>query len=386
MQNPFYGLILMGLPIEETDKVETAGVSLNRDQLSFTLSVNPKFWNSLKDVQQVEVFKHELLHICFYHCLLGKSFRNWNLFNIAADEEVNQYLDRNSLPEGCVDLVKQFPGLARKAGAKFYYEFLSKDASSSKGKGGSEDTSGQKGNSSGKEGQQTPYGKILDDHSAWKEIENMSEAEKELITESLNKTLVEAWQGAKGRGTVPGSIEEYIKNLLDRKPVFNWKAYFRRLVGNAEEVFVKSSRKKESKRFEGGAGIRKIHCSKILVGIDTSGSVSSKELAEFFTELKHIAKAKCVNVDIAEFDSDIQKVFTMNPNRLDTKVVGRGGTDFQPIVDMYNANRKKYSALVIFTDGEAPVPKNVSGQCIWVITQNCHPDFPGKIVDMKGNI
>lgn len=371
IQNPFYGFVIMGLPIEESDRVPTAGVRLNKNLLTFELTINPKFWASLTDRQQVEVFKHELLHICFYHCFLGKSFKDWNLFNIAADAEVNQYLDKRNLPEGCVDLIGQYPGLAQKAGAKFYYDFLQQQKLNRSVK-----LDEEKGGQSYAE-----LGKVLDDHSTWKEIGDISEAEKELVTEALNKTLVEAYQSAKGRGTIPGSLEEYIGKLLDRKQIFNWKAYFRRLIGNAEEIWVKVSRKKESKRFGGGAGIKKVHYSNILVGVDTSGSVSSDELREFFTEMRHITKAKNVVVDVSEFDSIIHRTYRFN-GKFTGKIEGRGGTDFQPVVDQYNQNRKKYSALIIFTDGFAPIPKNTPKDCIWVITQNKETKFPGKVVYM----
>ena len=398
IQNPFYGFVIMGLPVEESDKIPTAGVSLNKNLLTFELTVNPKFWASLTDRQQVEVFKHELLHICFYHCFLGKSFRDWDLFNIAADAEVNQYLDKQNLPEGCVDLIKQYPGLAQKAGAKFYYDFLQQqiqnqpsmplvgggqglgqqtDSNNSNSSSGSAGNSSSGQNSKGTSG----FGKTLDDHSAWKEMDELSEAEKELVSEALNKTLVEAYQNARGRGTVPGSLEEYIGKLLDRKQIFNWKAYFRRLVGNAEETWIKVSRKKESRRFSGGAGIKKVHYSNILVGVDTSGSVSTEELREFFTEMRHISKTKNVVVDVSEFDSIIHRTYRFS-GKFTGKIEGRGGTNFQPVVDQYNANRKKYSALIIFTDGYAPIPEKTPKDCIWVITQNKEDKFPGKVIYM----
>lgn len=374
IQNPFYGFVIMGLPIEESDKIPTAGVSLNKNLLTFELTVNPKFWASLTDRQQVEVFKHELLHICFYHCFLGKSFRDWDLFNIAADAEVNQYLDKQNLPEGCVDLVGQYPGLAQKAGAKFYYDFLQQQTQN-------KPNMPLVGGDQGLGQQPKSFGNTLDDHSAWKEIDELSEAEKELISEALNKALVEAYQNAKGRGTIPGSLEEYIGKLLDRKQIFNWKAYFRRLIGNAEETWIKVSRKKESRRFNGGAGIKKVHYSNILVGVDTSGSVSSDELREFFTEMRHISKTKNVVVDVSEFDYTIHRTYRFN-GKFTGKIEGRGGTNFQPVVDQYNANRKKYSALIIFTDGYAPVPENTPKDCVWVITQNKEDKFPGKIIYM----
>ena len=50
------------------------------------------------------------------------------------------------------------------------------------------------------------------------------------------------------------------------------------------------------------------------------------------------------------------------------KIHGRGGTDFQPVIDYYRKNMKDYAALVYFTDGECSIPDNVPRDTIWVIT------------------
>ena len=110
-------------------------------------------------------------------------------------------------------------------------------------------------------------------------------------------------------GSIPGEFADYIENLFKQKPaVFNWKSYFRRLLGTAIETYVKKSRRKESKRFEGAAGLKQKHKHRILVAIDTSGSVSDQELCDFFSEINHIYKAGA-QIDILEFDHAVQRVY-----------------------------------------------------------------------------
>lgn len=60
------------------------------------------------------------------------------------------------------------------------------------------------------------------------------------------------------------------------------------MLGFAIDVFVRKSHRKISKRFEGLAGIKLKHKHDILVAIDTSGSVSDKELKDFMSEIYHI--------------------------------------------------------------------------------------------------
>ena len=59
------------------------------------------------------------------------------------------------------------------------------------------------------------------------------------------------------------------------------------------------------------ASNKKIFKQKILVGIDTSGSVSDDELCEFFSELYHMYKAN-VSITIAECDAKINRIYEYN--------------------------------------------------------------------------
>ena len=100
IREPFYGLFLSSLNKIITDSVSTLAVGL--DGINTNLYINENFWNSLTDTEQIAVLKHELIHICFFHLTLRSSFANNELFNIAADLEVNQLI--TELPEGCVTL------------------------------------------------------------------------------------------------------------------------------------------------------------------------------------------------------------------------------------------------------------------------------------------
>ena len=74
---------------------------------------------------------------------------------------------------------------------------------------------------------------------------------------------------------------EILKNIKDKPPVFNWKRYFRRLIGNSISSEIQSTRMRPSKRFPDAKGIRLKRKPNILVGVDTSGSVSMEELNDY---------------------------------------------------------------------------------------------------------
>ena len=98
----------------------------------------------------------------------------------------------------------------------------------------------------------------FDDHSTWDGFDDIPEATKQLMQNNINTILKNtAEQVEKMRGTIPGEFSELIEKLRQKKPeVFNWKAYFRRLLGSIYDVNIRSTRRKVSKRFEEAAGIQ----------------------------------------------------------------------------------------------------------------------------------
>ena len=57
--------------------------------------------------------------------------------------------------------------------------------------------------------------------------------------------------------------------------------------------------------------------------------------------------------------------------------------DFKPVIDYYNANLNKYTTLVFFTDGYAPLDTfKPMRQMMWVITSNGHKTqkYPGHTI------
>lgn len=382
IKEPFYGIFLLSLNKQFTTEIPTLGVCL--EGINHKILINEEYWNSLTDDQQIDVLKHELMHICFKHTTqLYKDLPNHKMANIAMDCEVNQLLE--NLPEGCVDYKKlktQFPDLEEKAGSRWYYKYFSNIINDTEVHGGRGQGQGQ-GEDDDNDGDGDPEGFGKDDkkgsHDKWKDFDELSDAEKELVEQQTDYVVKNtAEQVTKMRGTIPAEFKEYIDSLFVQKPaVFNWKAYFRRLLGIAIDTAVKPTRKRPSKRFEDAPGLRHKQKHSILVGIDTSGSVSEQELLDFFSEINHVYKTGA-NVDIVECDAAIHRIYPYK-GKFDGSITGRGGTSFDPVIEYYNQHQKQYSTLVYFTDGECCINTKPKKNMIWVITSNGYrQDYPGK--------
>jgi predicted metal-dependent peptidase len=369
LDEPFYGLFLIMLNKQWSKEIDTACVALTG--INYKLCINEEFWTDLSLDQRKGLLKHELLHIAFFHLTDYAALSNKELANIAMDLEINQYIKEDMLPEGGM-LLKLFPELQldEKAGTHYYYKKLQEAAQNgccpnlnkmlaASGEGKVKVEVHVKGD-----------GTIevrLPDHSKWGDAD-VDEATKRLVENQTKHILNEIKdQIEKSRGTVPGemaSILDKINTVEEAR--FDWRGYLRRFAGGSVKVYTKKTRRKYNKRYEDNPGLKIKQRKHVLVAIDTSGSVSSKELLEFMQEINHIYKTGA-DVTVAQADTAIRNIAAYNPNN-DYKIYGRGGTSFDPVVEYYNENSRKYSCLIYLTDGEAPAPESVKGRVLWALS------------------
>ncbi len=102
LKEPYYGLFLIKLNKVWRNNLPTAGVSKN--SINYQLAINPEFWDSLSDDHKLGLLKHELLHIAFNHLGIFFKFSDRKLANVAMDMEINQYINKEYLPEGGIDV------------------------------------------------------------------------------------------------------------------------------------------------------------------------------------------------------------------------------------------------------------------------------------------
>ena len=360
--SPFYGIFLLSLRKEIVNgnhSVKTAAVGPNG--LNFTLYVNENFWKKLSDKEQLAVLSHEVFHLCFFHITEHFQASNHTLMNIAMDASINQYIQ--NLPADCVtveSLSKQCgKNLELKRGAWYYYNELLEYANKNP------EFMNQFNN--------------IDSHDMWLGDE-MSEAERTLYENQIKSRLKEtAEQVVKQAGKVPGELSSILEAIKNKPPVFNWKRYFRRLIGNSITSEIQLTRMRPSKRFPDARGIRMKRKPNIMVAVDTSGSISQDDLKDFFSEIHHIWKTG-VNVTVVEIDTKIQKIFEYKGNQ-SIEVSGNGGTDLTEAITYYKQHHD-FSSCIIFTDGYLSTFKlPICQSLIWVITKGGNKvKYPGQVI------
>jgi predicted metal-dependent peptidase len=384
LKEPFYGFFLIMLNKVWSKQVPTAGVSKNG--VNYQLAINEDFFASLSDDHKLGLIKHELLHICFFHLAKWFEFYDKKLANIAMDLEINQFIDSQYLPEGGM-VLEMFPELELEAkkGTHYYYDKL-KQAKEEKQKNG---TSGSPmldnlldQAEGGQQGEGMPK---LPDHGTWEEFENMSDSEQRVMENQLNRVLNEAAvQTEKKRGTIPGYIKDHLLKISQvEPPKFNWKAYIRRFVGTSTKIYTKKSKRKENVKYLDSAGIKVKMKQNLLLAIDTSGSVSDSELKEFMNEIYHIYKTG-VAVTIIQCDTHIRSIEEYKGS-FEMVFGGRGGTEFTPVLEYFNANRQKFNSMIYFTDGECYTHVKPKNPVLWVLSERSemNSSLPGKVIKLE---
>jgi predicted metal-dependent peptidase len=414
-KEPFYGLFLIGLNKKLNKNIQTACVC--KENINTSLMINPEFWVEQDENTKVGILKHELLHIAFHHLENLDSYGEKELLNIAADIEINQFIEKEwkgKTWNGLEIDKKPFKelNLPKKAGTRVYYDLLYKEAKDNpngniakmlgalKGNIGMPGMGGEPGKGVEGTGGDGPGNEVtitLDDgstmtvpctHEMWKEFEGMSEADKKLLGKQIDHQLKEVANIInKSRGIIPSEMVEYINGLFEIvEAVIDWKSYLRRFNGMATKVYTKKTRRKLNKRFAGNPALKIKQRKNTLVAIDTSGSVSNKDLEEFFNEIHHIYKTG-TEVDIIECDAAIQRVYKYDGKQKDKiEVKGRGGTSFEPVMVYLKEHKGKYQNIIYLTDGGCSAPDTPPARPIlWVICESGQigDDLPGAKVQIK---
>lgn len=232
-------------------------------------------------------------------------------------------------------------------------------------------------------------------HGTWEQLSKMGKGKKEFVESWVDNAVQEtvkkcdrSSQKDKWRGTMPGELLDYIDELLESlKPSVNWKKLLRQFAANGEQTYLQPTLKRRSKRYGTFPGLKIVKECKIMVAIDTSGSVDNASLAEFFSEIHHIHKAGA-EIHIVEADWVIGNKWDYR-GKPPGEITGRGGTSFdEPI--MYANDEYKPDALIYFTDGYASPPPKCNCPLMWILCKNgsCEPEdmisqnFQGMVVKM----
>lgn len=329
-KDEFFANLLFLVDKVYDDKIGTAGVGFVGSKL--TLFVSPKFFNNNTPKFQEEVLIHECEHVIKGHLT---SIRNKEYdkkrYNIACDIQINEPLRELHQIGQTADRY----GFEKNLLSDQYYDLL-KD---------NED-----------------LGEGHDNHDNWE-----SELGQDVVDATIKEALEKAIDSTKNKGSIPGSVVDTL-DKIKKKAEIPWRSQLRRYIGKLASVNQRTTRMRKNRRFGWQyAGVRTENNKlKIVVCLDTSGSVSDNMLKHFFCEVDKI-HSEGHEINILEIDSKVQNVDS-KPYKPKSKFVvhGRGGTLYQPALD--KCRQMECDIIVFCGDGGCfDKPKDVGIPVIWVL-------------------
>lgn len=326
---------------------------------------NSRFVDSLTPEEVEGVLAHEVLHCALaHHCRRGR--RKRLLWNIAADYAINPIVLRNGLTLPKDALIKEeYDGLC----AEEIYSRLLKDD----GEGGPSAQPGQQSGEGGASGTATPskphdptssandgddldqpheggFGEVLD--ATDEQGDQASEGEAERQATEWAVAAEQAMRMAKAQGHGPTEIERPIKE--SRESTQNWRAILREFV--AATVLADYRWTPPNRRYiSSGLYLPSLHqegVGRIVVGVDTSGSIGVEELSQFAGEISAISDQvqpeRIMVVYCDERVTGTQEFGPSEPVHLEPR--GGAGTDFRPVFEWVADNRIDPACLIYLTD------------------------------------
>lgn len=360
MSHPFYGALLMHVKLSVDEECETAFTDNER------ICFGAEFLNSLSTEEIEFVMLHEIMHIVLHHCKRGLGY-NQLVFNIACDIVVNStILETFDNDISKITLAKHGESIhtvpdgreGRLFSAEEVYSMLLKNKEVT---------------------ESIAAIAFSDDHSKWKEEEEITETKA-----SWNQRVVNAAEVASRiSGSLAGKLPRFAGKLLNREKrrSLDWRTLLREFI---EEDICDYSFNPPDRRFSDsdfflpdyngevcGDKVRKI-----LFMIDTSASISEKTIHMAFDEIESALEMFDGGLEgwLGFFDGGVKEPVPFeNTDELKRITpVGGGGTSF---INVFRYIRENMSedppvSIVVFTDGYDRFPDEEAAMGIpvlWVI-------------------
>lgn len=351
----FLMTIAFSLRYEWNDQIPTACVD------GITMQINPNFFMDLPDKQRIFVIAHEAWHVAFDHMIRGKD-KDHGLYNEAGDYVINWQLkkDRYELWPPCL-CDQKFANMSTLQ----VYKYLEKEK-----KKNPPPKSGGKGNGN-------PMGGdlIIVKTATAKDRDNKAKVEAQ-VKSVLVKAMTQSKMSGDKAGAVPGEIARELEELLN--PVLPWDILlFNFLQEKTKDDY---SWNRPNKRFAPEFYLPTQYSESlqhITIAIDTSGSITKKQLTEILSEIVYIKEAfNPKRLTILDCDHEIHNIYNVDEyTEVQTlKFTGGGGTRFEPVIKYCNENAT--NALLYFTDLYANmITEEPSYPLLWLCYSK-HPAAP----------
>lgn len=371
LKAPFFGNLATRMKLVNADDWLTTAATDGRNFYYCT-----EFIQKLPPKQLEFLVGHEVLHAVYDH-MGRRQDRDHRIFNIANDYAVNSDLIDQKVGERITVVPMLYEPKYRGMMSEAIYDDLMKNVKKINidqlagmlldehldGDGdGDEDGNGDK------KGSGRP---------------KLTEEEKQQIRDEIREAVLNAANAA-GAGNLPAGVKRMIKDLTE--PVIDWRT----LIDQQIESTLKSDftwMRPSRRGWHLDAimpGMKPGNQIDICVAIDTSGSISEKDIKDFMAEIKGIMEAYDeYKIHVWSFDTEIYNPQVFTSENLESiesyEPQGGGGTDFMANWEFMKENEIEPKKFIMFTDGMPFGEWGIEEYCdvCWIIkgNPNCEPPW-----------
>lgn len=235
-------------------------------------------------------------------------------------------------------------------------------------------------------------GDMMNDSESAGDSQTTREQKAQAALEKVNTVYQQVLESTSDIGNSPGGlgvVEAYVKKEL--VPKVNWRALVQnRLIASKTDEY---SLSRPDRRFvyQGVYIEGQVEEEEKLEGlklcIDTSGSMSDKDIAMAIVQIMQLCSMYQTQADLVYWDATVQAIIPYE--KLDANdlrhydAVGRGGTDPNCIFEEFSKKEYKYgmkvppSLIIIFTDGyvtpaDSKYRRRFGQDTVWVLAGENH--------------
>lgn len=344
---PYYAAVLARIvPVAD---VSAQSMAVSFEGQRFYLHVNVEYF--LRAPQYVRgILLHEVHHVVLGHLTHPKFFAvdHPPLMELAMEISANEHI-AEELPNPITMATFESCGIRRGQSTMERYEklVLARDAKKNIGRGDFVDSHPWRG-------KRAPPGGV--------------EITRQLIEGAASHEEIESERPLLA-GRDPGRLLEELVGVFGAPEVFvDWRAALAAFVAYARAPVHTWAR--PSRRFPERVGQvpgriwapRPVLRPSLLVAIDTSMSMTERELSEIAKQLERVSEH--ARITIAECDVEVTRMYPFEGALANVK--GRGGTDLRPVFELLPG----FDGLVYFTDGQGKFPSDPPlVPVLWVLTK-----------------
>ncbi len=362
LRYPYYAAVLARLDLVIDPTISSMGVSLHGRR--FYLHVNPDYFS--KSLRMLPgILLHEVHHIVLGHLSNPRLAEptHEDLMEIAKEVSANEYIEE-PLPDPITWQAFERYGLRRGQSTRERYDKLVAARQS-------------------QAASFRPEPRYVDDHQPARRARGQTvpgaDPARALVEDAI-AAVGEPHEGEGGAprsgllaGRTPGRLLEELGGVAGEPTVqFDWRT--------ALSMFVAARRApahrwgRPNRRVPGRIGevpgrvdvSRAIDRPRLLIALDTSLSITDKELSEVTRQLRVVAEH--VDLVVAEIDTEVAHVGPFDG--LLSRVHGRGGTDLRPAFAPAFLGAHGVCGVVYFTDGQGPFPAQPPAvPTLWVLSK-----------------